>query len=238
MDRLSGKVVLVTGAASGIGEAAARMCAREGALVVGLDRVPCPACADSRIADVGDEDQVRAAIEPLGRLDAVVNSAGIAVRKPVADQDAAGWDELMRVNVRGAYLVSRHAIPKMRDRGGSIVHMASVVGVVGVRNRAAYSTTKGAIVALTRNMALDYAADGIRVNCLCPGFTRTPLTRALFDDPERLAKLTALHPLGRLGEPDDIAHAVVFLASDESSWITGQAIAVDGGFTAGHAVDI
>jgi NAD(P)-dependent dehydrogenase (short-subunit alcohol dehydrogenase family) len=126
----------------------------------------------------------------------------------------------------------------MRDRGGSIVHMASVVGVVGVRNRAAYSTTKGAIVALTRNMALDYAADGIRVNCLCPGFTRTPLTRALFDDPERLAKLTALHPLGRLGEPDDIAHAVVFLASDESSWITGQAIAVDGGFTAGHAVDI
>ena len=236
--RLSGKVVLVTGAASGIGEAAARMCAREGALVVGLDRVSCPACADSRIADVGDEEQVRAALDPLGRLDAVVNSAGIALRKTVEDQDAAGWDELMRVNVRGTYLVSRYAIPKMRDRGGSIVHISSVVGITGVRNRAAYSTTKGAIVALTRNMALDYAAAGIRVNCLCPGFTRTPLTRALFDDPARLEKLTALHPLGRLGEPDDVAHAVVFLASDESSWITGQAIAVDGGFTAGHSVDV
>ncbi len=236
--RLEGKLILVTGAASGLGEAAARMCAREGALVVGLDRAPSPGCADSRVADVGDEDQVRRAIETLGRLDAVVNSAGIALRKTAADQDASGWDEVMRVNVRGSFLVAKYAIPKMKERGGSIVHMSSVVGIAGVRNRAAYSASKGAIVALTRNMALDLAQHRIRVNCLCPGFTRTPLTKALFDDPERLAKLTALHPLGRLGLPEDIAHAVVFLVSDESSWITGQAIAVDGGFTAGHAVDV
>ncbi len=236
--RLSGKVVLVTGSASGIGEAAARLCSAEGALVIGIDLVPSPSCADSRIADVGDEEQVRKALEPIGRLDAVVTSAGIARRFPVAEQDSAGWDEVMRVNLRGTYLVSKYAIPKMKPRGGSIIHMASVVGVTGVRNRSAYVASKGAVIALTRNMALDYAKDKIRVNCLCPGFTKTPLILGLMNDSERLAKITALHPLGRLGEPEDIGHAVVFLASDESAWITGQSIAVDGGFTAGHAADV
>ena len=236
--RLSQKTILVTGAASGIGEAVAAMCAEQGARVVGLDRVPCPGSREPLIADVGDEEQVSAALAGLDSLDALVNCAGIAYRKSIGEQDAAGWDELMRVNVRGTYLVSKYAIAKMRARGGSIIHLSSVVGITGVRNRAAYSTSKGAIVALTRSMAMDYASSKIRVNCLCPGFTKTPLTKALFDDPERLAKLTALHPLGRLGLPEDIAHAAVFLASDESSWITGQAIAIDGGFTAGHAEDI
>ena len=233
--RLSGKTILITGAASGLGETAARMCEAEGAIVIGLDRVPGPAV--SRIADVGDEGQVRAAIASIGLIDAVVNCAGIALRKMVTEQDAAGWDEVMRVNVRGSFLVSKYTVPKM-PRGGSVIHLSSVAGITGVRNRAAYSATKGAIVALTRNMAMDYAPAGIRVNCLCPGFTRTPLTKALFDDPERLAKLTALHPLGRLGEPEDIGHAIVFLASDESAWMTGQAIAIDGGFSAGHAADV
>lgn len=236
--RLSGKVVLVTGAASGIGEAAARMCAAEGAYVIGLDLQPCLSCADSRIADAGDEEQVRKAIEPVGRLDAIVNSAGIARRFPVTEQDSAGWDEVMRVNLRGTFLVSKYGIPKMKPRGGSIVHIASVVGVTGVRNRSAYVASKGAVIALTRNMALDYAKDKIRVNCLCPGFTKTPLIQGLMNDPDRLAKITALHPLGRLGTPEDIGHAVVFLASDESAWITGQSIAVDGGFTAGHVADV
>lgn len=236
--RLSGKVVLVTGAASGIGAAAARMCAAEGAYVIGLDLQPCPSCADTRIADTGDEEQVRKAIEPVGRIDALVNAAGIARRFPVAEQDSAGWDEVLRVNLRGTFLVSKYAIPKMKPRGGSIVHIASVVGLTGVRNRSAYVASKGAVISLTRNMALDYARDKIRVNCLCPGFTRTPLIQGLMNDPERLAKLTALHPLGRLGNPEDIGHAVIFLVSDESAWITGQSIAVDGGFTAGHAADI
>lgn len=236
--RLSGKVILITGAASGIGEAAAAMCVEQGARVIGLDRIPCRAGIESRIADVGDEEQVVAAMAGIESLDAVVNCAGIAYRKTIEEQDSAGWDELMRVNVRGTYLVSKYAIAKMHARGGSVIHLSSVVGITGVRNRAAYSTTKGAIVALTRNMAMDYAAAGIRVNCLCPGFTRTPLTQSLFDDPERLAKLTALHPLGRLGLPEDIGHAVVFLASNESSWMTGQAMVIDGGFSAGHAVDV
>jgi NAD(P)-dependent dehydrogenase (short-subunit alcohol dehydrogenase family) len=228
VSRLDERVAVVTGAASGIGEAVAMRLRREGAVVHTLDR---------QDADVGDEGQVRAYFDKLARVDILVNSAGIAVRKPVGEQDAGGWDEAMRVNVRGTYLCSRFAVNRM-PRGGAIVHLASVVGITGVRNRAAYSTTKGAIVALTRNMALDYAGRGIRVNCVCPGFTRTNLTRTLLSNPEAEAKLLALHPLGRLGEAEDIANAIAFLVSDEASWITGQAIAVDGGFTAGHAVDV
>jgi NAD(P)-dependent dehydrogenase (short-subunit alcohol dehydrogenase family) len=129
-------------------------------------------------------------------------------------------------------------VPLLRGHGGSILHLASGVGVMGIRNRSAYSASKGAVVALTRNMALDYAADRIRVNCLCPGFVKTPLLDALLKDPERTARLTALHPLGRLGEPRDIANAAIFLLSDEAAWITGQAIAVDGGLTAGNMTDI
>jgi len=227
--RLNGKLILVTGAASGIGLACADRCTAEGAQVHSIDR---------KEGDIADEQQVEALFAGVGRLDAVIHCAGIAVRHPVDQQDARGWDDVIRTNVRGAYLISRHAVPKMIERGGSIVHMASVVGVTGVRNRAAYSTSKGAIVALARSMAIDYAQHRIRVNCICPGFTRTPLTAKLFSDPERERQITALHPLGRLGEPEDVAHLAAFLVSDESSWITGQAIAVDGGFTAGHAADI
>jgi len=122
--------------------------------------------------------------------------------------------------------------------GGSIVHLASVVGLTGVRNRSAHSTSKGALVALTRNMAMDFAPHRIRVNCVCPGFTRTPFTRQLLSDPEREAKLTALHRLGRLGEASDIAAAIAFLLSPDAAWITEHARAVDGGFTAGFGVDV
>jgi dihydroanticapsin dehydrogenase len=122
--------------------------------------------------------------------------------------------------------------------GGSIIHLSSAVGIVGVRDRAAYSASKGAIISLTRNMALDYAARGIRVNCICPGFVRTPLIDRLLQDPERTERLARMHPLGRLGEPEDVANAIVFLASPESSWITGHALVVDGGFSAGHASPI
>ena len=228
--RLLGKTIVITGGASGIGAATADKCRLEGARVVVLDRSD---------ADVSDEAQVESFFSRLpGPIHALVNSAGIAVRKTVLEQDVESWDRVMAVNVKGAYLCSKHALPKMQGAGGSIVHLSSVVGLTGVRNRSAYSTSKGAIVALTRNMALDFASYQIRVNCVCPGFTRTPLTAALLLDAGREAKLLALHPLGRLGEPSDIANAIAFLISDESSWITGQAIAVDGGFTAGHAVDV
>lgn len=229
--RLLNKTILITGAASGIGAATARKCEAEGARVISLD------LAD---ADVSDEGAVAAffAKKVEAPLDGLVNSAGIAVRKTVAEHDTESWDRVMAVNVRGSYLCSKYAIPRLTEARGAIVHLSSVVGLTGVRNRSAYSTSKGAIVALTRNMAMDLAPQGIRVNCVCPGFTRTPLTKGLLSDPEKEAKLLALHPLGRLGEAGDIANAIAFLLSGEAAWITGQAIAVDGGFTAGFGVDV
>ena len=238
--RLKNKVALVTGSASGIGAAIAHRFAAEGALVIGFDLAPSE-CELALIADVADEDQVREAtaraVERCGRIDILSTNAGIAIRKPLDELTAEEWDRVIRVNLRGVFLAGKYTIPHM-PRGASFIHMASGVGLVGVRNRAVYTATKGAIVALTRNMALDYAHRGIRVNCICPGFTRTALTRALFEDPEREEAFTALHPLGRLGEPEDIANAALFLAGEESAWVTGIALPVDGGFAAGHAADI
>ena len=233
--RFSGKHVLVTGAASGLGLAIAQAAQAEGAAITAVDRVAAP-FENSRICDIADEDQVKRALSGLPRLDAVINSAGIARRAKVDETDMADFDAVMSVNVRGAFLVSKHALPHLRAFGGSILHLSSGVATTGLRNRAAYTASKGAILSLTRNMALDYAADKVRVNCLCPGFVNTPLLASL--PPERRARLTALHPLGRMGEPEDIAHMALFLISDQASWITGQAIAVDGGFNIGHMDDV
>jgi NAD(P)-dependent dehydrogenase (short-subunit alcohol dehydrogenase family) len=252
--RVAGKAALVTGAGSGIGRAAAVTLAREGARVIVADidatsgqetaAIICQSGGHAFFvqADVSRSDQVQAmlavAVEKFGRIDILHNNAGLALRYALADQDETGWDRCLEVNLKGVYLCSKYAIPHMLEHGGSIIHTASVTGIVGVRNRAVYSATKGAIVILTRNMALDYARYQIRVNCVCPGFTRTALIGRLLQDPERTRRLTEMHPLGRLGTPEDIANAVLFLASDESSWITGQALAVDGGFSAGRPEDI
>jgi NAD(P)-dependent dehydrogenase (short-subunit alcohol dehydrogenase family) len=233
--RFSGKHVLVTGAASGLGLAIAQAAQAEGAAITAIDRVTAP-FENSRICDITDEDQVRRALSALPRLHAVVNSAGIARRAKVDETDMADFDAVMAVNVRGAFLVSKYALPHLRSFGGSILHLSSGVATTGLRNRAAYTASKGAILSLTRNMALDYAADKVRVNCLCPGFVDTPLLASI--TPERRARLTALHPLGRMGAPEDIAHMALFLISDQASWITGQAIAVDGGFSVGHMEDV
>ena len=233
--RFSGKHIVVTGAASGLGLAIAQAAEAEGATITAMDRGPTP-FANTRICDIADEEQVMRAFTGLSRIDAVVNSAGIARRATVTDTDMADYDAVMAVNVRGAFLVSKYALPHLRAFGGAVLHLSSGVATTGTRNRAAYSASKGAIVSLTRNMALDYAADRVRVNCLCPGFVNTPLLASL--PPERKAKLTALHPLGRMGEPEDIAHMALFLISDQATWITGQAIAVDGGYNIGHSEDI
>jgi NAD(P)-dependent dehydrogenase (short-subunit alcohol dehydrogenase family) len=233
--RFSGKHILVTGAASGLGLAIAQAAQAEGAVVRAIDRVPAP-FDDSRICDITDEEQVRGVFAGLDRLDAVVNSAGIARRAKLGDTELADFEAVMAVNVRGSFLVAKHALPLLKLRGGSILNLSSGVATTGLRNRAAYTASKGAILSLTRNMALDYAADKVRVNCLCPGFVNTPLLSSL--PPERRARLTALHPLGRLGEPEDIAHMALFLMSDQASWITGQAIAVDGGYNVGHSDDV
>lgn len=241
--RVRDKVAIVTGGASGIGAATAKLLAQEGARVVILDTHPQgePPFEDavSLLADVRSEAEVQSAIEEVARrfgcIDVLVNNAGVAIRQPVAEADEASWTNVLDVNVKGAFLCSKHAL-RFMPRFGSIVHMSSVVGITGVRDRAAYSAAKGALVALTRNMAIDYASRNIRVNCICPGFVRTPFIQGLIADREREEKLTAMHPIGRLGEPEDIAKAVLFLVSDEASWITGHALVVDGGFSAGHAI--
>jgi NAD(P)-dependent dehydrogenase (short-subunit alcohol dehydrogenase family) len=251
---LDRKVAIVTGGASGIGRASALAMAREGARIAIFDsnaeagwRVADELTAQQYDAaffavDVTSESCVQEAVANtftrFGRIDILLNNAGIAMRNRVDAQDEEGWQRCIDVNLKGVFLCSKHVIPQMMKRGGAIINMSSVTGIVGVRNRAAYSATKGAIVALTRNMALDYAQRGIRVNCVCPGFTRTPLAEALLRDPEKERRLTGMHPLGRLGEPEDIANAVVFLASGLASWITGQALAVDGGFSVGRPEDI
>src|SRR6201991_5069145 len=233
--RFSGKHVLVTGAASALGLVIANAAQAEGAAITAIDRVTSP-FENSRICDITDEDQVKRALSGLPRLDAVVNSAGIARRAKVDETDMADFDAVMAVNVRGSFLVSKYTLPLLRVQGGSILHLSSGVATTGLRNRAAYTASKGAILSLTRNMALYYAADKVRVNCLCPGFVETPLLASL--PPERRARLTALHPLGRLGTEGDVAHKALFLISDQASWITGQAIAVDGGFNIGHSADV
>jgi NAD(P)-dependent dehydrogenase (short-subunit alcohol dehydrogenase family) len=243
--RVKDKVAIVTGGGSGIGAATARLLNREGARVVILDaKPPAEAPFDDAIcliADVRREDEVQRAIEfvagKFGCIDVLVNNAGIAIRQPVADADLASWDDVMDVNVRGAFLCSKQVL-RFMPRNSSIVHMSSVTGITGVPGRGAYSASKGALVALARNMAMDYASRQIRVNCICPGFVRTALIQTLTSDDARCERLTALHPLGRLGEPEDIANAVLFLASDESSWITGHALVVDGGFSAGRPVEV
>lgn len=251
---LEGKVAIITGAGSGIGQACAWAMACEGARVAILDLnaesarrtsdelVANGGDAASFAVNVSDEAQVTDAISQIaalfGRIDILHNNAGIPARRPVAEEDEQRWQSCVDVNLKSVFLCSKHVIPHLLQRGGSIINTSSVTGITGVRNRAAYSATKGAMVALTRNMALDYAQHQIRVNCVCPGFTRTPLADALLQDPQKERRLVGMHPLGRLGTPQDVANAVVFLASDLASWITGQALIVDGGFSAGRSEDI
>jgi NAD(P)-dependent dehydrogenase (short-subunit alcohol dehydrogenase family) len=243
--RVRDKVAIITGGGSGIGAAASRLLQQEGARVVILDtKAPVEPPFEEAVClttDVRSEDEVQRAIEfvahKFGCVDVLVNNAGVALRQSVGEADVASWDEVMAVNVRGAFLCSKQAL-RFMPRNGSIIHMASVTGITGVRGRGSYSASKGALVALTKTMAMDYAERQIRVNCICPGFVRTPFIKTITNDEARRDRLTAMHPLGRLGEPEDIANAVLFLASDESSWITGHALVVDGGFSAGRAVEI
>ena len=256
MNRLKDKAALVTGAGSGIGRAAAALFASEGARVACADL--SHASAEETVAEIeriggravalsGDvsvaEDvagMVDGAVDALGQLDIVVNSAGVTARNalpPGSDPDDV-WDRVIEVNLRGTYLVSRCAVVHMqRGGGGSIVNLASTMGMVGYPPGLGgalnpYPPSKGGVIQLTRNMAVDLARDGIRVNCLCPGFVETDLTKSLTDDPPTLEMLESRHPLGRLGRPEEVAYAALYLASDESSYVTGAALTVDGGYTA------
>jgi NAD(P)-dependent dehydrogenase (short-subunit alcohol dehydrogenase family) len=244
--RLANKVALITGGGSGIGRAIALAFVREGARVViagrrkdKLEEVAHEIGAHCLPvqADAGNTQDitrlVKTAAQHFGAVHVLVNNAALLFAGTAESQTEDEWDQIFNVNVRGVWLLSRAVLPRMRGAGGgSVVNMASVLSLVGAKNRAAYSASKGAILALTRAMALDHAAENIRVNCICPGIVDTELVARFTPDENARRLREASHPLGRFGQPEDVAHIAVFLASDESAWVTGSAFPVDGGYTA------
>ena len=255
--RLSGKVAWVTGAASGIGLATARRFAAEGAVVAGFDLEPCPDADWKPVAeaapstsfatgDVRDEAAQRAAVEAIvaehGRIDVVVTAAGVAGGGPVHLVEGEAWDRVLDVNLKGTFLSCKVALPTMiEQRSGSLVTIASVEGLEAAEGGSAYNASKGGVVLLTKNLAIDYGRIGIRANCICPGFIDTPLLRTVMGG-EHMAEVSERtrqqHKLGRFGQPDEIAGAALFFASEDASFVSGQALAVDGGYTAGKSVGV
>jgi NAD(P)-dependent dehydrogenase (short-subunit alcohol dehydrogenase family) len=236
MVRLEGKRAFVTGGGSGIGAAIVERFRQEGAKVVVADVEAGDVHCDVRSAASVDE-AIGAAAARLGGIDTLVLNAGRAVVGTVEQLDESDWDEGLAINLKGLYLCSKAAWPYLAAGGGSITITASVVGIWGSQNQAAYCASKAGAIMLAKCMALDGAKVGIRANAVCPGFVETPLLeRFLADqaDPEAVrAGATGLHPLGRLGRPLDVADAFVYLASDEASWVTGTALTVDGGLSSG-----
>ena len=254
MGRLDGKVAVLTGAGSGIGRVAASMFAGEGAAVVvadvvadaarmvAADVVAAGGRAQAVTVDVADAEQVQSMVDAatgaFGRLDILFNNAGIFPVDDggVLDTPPATWQRVMEVNLQGVWLGCRAAIPAMlASGGGSIVNVASFVALMGAATaQVAYTASKGGVLALSREVAVEYARQGIRVNSICPGPIETPLLAELFRDPGRRARRLVHVPMGRFGRPEEIAAAALFLASDEASFVTGSALVVDGGITAAY----
>ena len=253
MSRLADKICVITGGGSGIGQATALCFAAEGAKVVVADINPGAASETSRLIEKNGaaalavtvdvtqaasvQKMLHRAVEIFGRIDVLVNNAGLGFAATVEETDEADWDRIMAVNLKGVFLGCKYVVPIMRRQGsGVIVNTASVLALVGVQDRAAYCASKGGVAALTRAVALDHVRDGIRVNCVAPGSVETPYWTDIFaksNDVAALRKnLEQRHPMERLARPEEIAKAVLFLASDESSFCTGSTLVVDGGWAA------
>jgi len=251
---LSGKVAMITGGASGIGRATALLFAREGAavVVVDIDEPKGQAVVESMVKEGGKaiflhcdvtrasdcQSAVSKAVEKLGKIDVLFNNAGIIRRASVVDTTEEEWDQVMATNVKSVFLLSKCVVPLMVEAGsGVIINTASGWGLVGGRNAASYCASKGAVVLLTKAMALDHGPQNIRVNCICPGDTDTPMllseARQLGIPREEFLAEAKRRPLRRIGRPEEIANAALFLASDASSYVTGTALVVDGGGLAG-----
>ncbi len=248
---LDEKVALVTGGASGIGRATALTFAREGEKLVIADMNVDGGNQTAHMitenggeatfiqVDVTQATEVEAmiskAVDIYGRLDCAHNNAGIGsgMRAPTAEYTQEKWDQILAINLTGVWLCMKYEIPQMLQQGGgAIVNTASAAGLVGVPGICAYNASKHGVVGLTKTAALEYARQGIRVNCVCPGYIRTPMTAQGMSDPESLERIIATEPIGRVGEPEEIAETVVWLCSDAASFVTGHAMSVDGGYVA------
>jgi len=248
--RLANKVALVTGGGSGIGQAIAERCAREGARVIVAGRTLASVeetvdhitqAGGQAVAVEGDVSEpaavnamVRQALDRVGHIDILVNNAGKATGDGIIDMDVETWDLDLSVVLRSVFLCTKAVLPGMVERRqGAIVNIASVNGLTGLGEEA-YSAAKAGMINLTRNLAVRYGSSGVRANCICPATIRTPIWQDVLErDPHVFDRLAQWYPLGRIGEPDDVANAVLFLASDEAAWITGETLTVDGGLMAG-----
>lgn len=253
---LQNKVAIVTGGGSGIGEATAKLFAEHGAHIVIVElnekegkRVAAEICnrygvdrAITVIADVSNENDVRSvvarAVTHYMKIDLLFNNAAAILPKELEEIEVDEWDRLHHVNLQGTFLMIKHVIPELRKTQGAIVNMTSLNGLVGQRKNAAYSATKGGIIAMTKSLAIDYAADGVRVNCLCPAGVITPLLEIWVSQQENQEAtrraLNDMHPLGRVATSEEVAGAALFLACNLSSFITGVALPVDGGASLGY----
>ncbi len=249
MPKLEGKVALISGGARGLGAVQATLLAKEGAKVVLGDildeqgkqvEVGIAESGGDAIyvhLDVTSETQwenvVQTAVSSYGKLDILVNNAGIVISKGVEETTAEDWDKIMDINGKGVFLGTKVAIPAMREaRGGSIINISTIGGIVGVAGFAAYCATKGAVRLLTKATAIQYAKDGIRCNSVHPGMIKTDMTAGMSDSPERLQEILSNIPMGYMGTSEDVANGVLFLASDESSYMTGSELVIDGGIVA------
>jgi NAD(P)-dependent dehydrogenase (short-subunit alcohol dehydrogenase family) len=248
--RLDGKVSLITGGGTGIGAACARMFAREGATVVitgrrkdALEEVAreiekakgrALVLAGSVTDEAHAQSAVAQAVRTFGTLNVLVNNAGAgAFGKLLHETDEATWNEMLAVNLTGTYRMIKAAVPEMmKAGGGSIVNVSSIASLVGIPMTAAYSASKGGMDALTRCVAMDYAQQQIRCNSVCPGLVDTPMASGLINNPEALTQIMTAYPLGRYGTPEEVAKLILYLASDESAWVTGSIFPIDGGMTA------
>jgi NAD(P)-dependent dehydrogenase (short-subunit alcohol dehydrogenase family) len=243
MGRLEGKVCVITGTASGIGAESARLFGAEGARVVGVDLEPGAEGELAIQADVTEEDQVRdmyaRARDELGRIDVLFNNAGISPPddQSVLDTSLEAWQRVQDVNLRSVFLCCKHGIPHLLEAGGgSVVNTASFVATMGSAvSQISYTASKGGVLALSRELGIEFARRGVRVNALCPGPVSTPLLRELFaKDPDQAARRLVHLPIGRFAEPDEIAQAALFLASDEASYVTATTFMADGGLSSAY----
>jgi len=252
MNRLQGRVAVITGVASGIGLATAERFSAEGASIAGIDIGEPPADKWDEIsargpgaifqeADVRDEEAIEtavaAAVAHFGHIDILVTAAGVIGMGPAHLLPLSEFERIVDINLKGSFIISKHVLPTMLEQqSGSIILVASVEGIVGLTGQVAYNTSKGGVVMMAKTMAIDYASAGIRVNCVCPGGVDTAMTEMLHDEAMHSLRdqLRGFHAFNRFSQPEEIAAAILFLASDDASFVTGSSLVVDGGYTAGH----